>query len=37
MIILNIWDKKKGLKKSSKRNTVELQYTKTSNENINDS
>jgi hypothetical protein len=36
-IIFQIWDKKKGLKNSSKRNNVKVQFVKTSNENINDS
>jgi hypothetical protein len=36
-IIFKIWDKKRGLKNSPKRNNVIPQYVKTGNEDINDS
>jgi hypothetical protein len=35
--IFKIWDKKRGLKNSPKRNNVIPQYVKTGNEDINDS
>ena len=37
IVITNIRDKKKRLKNSSKRNNVDLEYARTSNEDINDS
>jgi len=36
-IIFKIWDQKKGLKNSPKRNNVIPQHVKTGNEDINDS